>query len=141
MAAGGLGWLAKLVVIIATDGAVVDEGAAAVFYLLGLALMIVGSMAGAVLLTYRRSRWIVTTAALLSPAVYFAAFIVLDGLAKALVGDRGPAYLRDEAGILATDIVALLVGTLIATRSRRHEASVAVLRVRESAASDTVMTP
>lgn len=103
--AGGTAWIAKFLVIAATDGAVDDEGAAAVFYLLGLALMAIGAAA----ITLRLIPWR-PIAALLAPVLFVLSFMLLDGIAKPLVGDAGPSWLEDEAGIVLTGVVWLAVG-------------------------------
>lgn len=116
---GGLSWLAKVAVIIATDGKVNDEGAAAFFYLLGVALMLIGSTAVGTLLAGHRSRLVVAVAVVLSPIVLFVSFAILDGLTKPLVGDRGAAYWADEVGILTTGLAWLLLGMCMLTYQAR----------------------
>ena len=107
-AAGGAAWLAKFGVIAATDGAVDDEGAAAAFYFLGLALMAAG--AATVTLRAARGRLSAVAAAIAAPFAFFLSFMLLESIAKPIVGDAGPAWLSDEAGILATGAVWLAVG-------------------------------
>lgn len=138
---GGLSWLAKLAVIVATDGEINDEGAAAFFYLVGVALMVAGSTAIGVLLARRRARWVLAMAVALSPIIFFASFIILDGIAKPLVGDRGPAYFGEEAGILTTGLVWLVLGIGLLTATHRSHAVGPVVRLRGSSDSGTVTTP
>ena len=52
---GGVAWLLKLAVIVATGGRVVDTGAAAVFYLLGFLLLVIGSTGIGLWLTTNRA--------------------------------------------------------------------------------------
>jgi hypothetical protein len=140
-ALGGLSWLAKVAVIIATDGEVTDEGAAAFFYLLGVALMGIGSTAVGVLLAGRRSRWLVAVAVALSPIVYFVSYAVLDSITKPLVGDRGPAYAGDEVGILTTGLAWLMLGIGLLYTAHRSDGAEPIVRLRESSDSGTVVTP
>jgi hypothetical protein len=118
-ALGGLSWLTKVAVILATDGEVVDEGAAAFFYLLGAALMLVGSTAIGTFLAGRQSRLVLVLAVVLSPIVFVISYALLDGLAKPLVGDRGPTYWGDEVGILSTGLAWLVLGIGILKAAHR----------------------
>lgn len=101
-AAGAAAWLVKFTVIVATDGATTDTGAAAAFYLLGVALMLVGSTWVGARVTARLGAPLFAMGVILSPVVLVASFTVLEGIAKGAVGDAGPAWLEDDAGILAT---------------------------------------
>lgn len=118
-AAGSAAWLAKLAVIVATDGATTDTGAAAVLYLLGVALLAIGSAAVGLRLAARRPLALKIIAVATSPALFLLSYIVLDGIAKTLVGDAGPAWLEDEAGIALTAAFWLATGLLLATRTVR----------------------
>ncbi|HEV2107923.1 MAG TPA: hypothetical protein VGR16_06650 [Thermomicrobiales bacterium] len=138
---GGLSWLAKMAVIIATDGEVNDEGAAAFFYILGAALMMIGSTAVGVLLAGRRPRWTLVVAVALSPIFFIISFSILDGVAKPLVGDRGPAYLQDEAGIVTTAVAWLILGISVLNASRGSDGARSIVPVREPSDAGTVMTP
>lgn len=140
-ALGGLSWLAKVAVIIATDGEVDDEGAAAFFYILGVALMAIGATAVGVFLAGRRSRWLVAVAVALSPIVFFVSYAILDGITKPLVGDRGPAYAGDEVGILTTGLAWLMLGISLLYTAHRSDGTAPIVRLRESSDSGTVVTP
>lgn len=109
-AAGGAAWLAKFTVIVATAGETTDTGAAAAFYLLGVALMLVGATWVGARATARLAAPLFALGVLLSPVVLFASFTVLEALAKGVVADAGPAWLEDEAGIAATGAFWLLAG-------------------------------
>lgn len=141
VALGGFSWLAKVAVIVATDGEVNDEGAAAFFYILGVALMALGATAIGVLLAGRRSRLILGMAVALSPILFVVSFAILDGIAKPLVGDRGPAYWEDEAGILATALAWLMLGIGLLKTIPRSDGNRPIVRPPESPGSGTVMTP
>lgn len=108
--AGGMAWLAKLSVIAVTDGEVTDTGLAAVFYFAGLAAILLASTGVGVRLAGRRPLPVAVVLALLSPVAAFMVFGLLDEAAQSLVGDAGPAWLQDEAGILAMALVALAAG-------------------------------
>jgi hypothetical protein len=117
-AAGGAAWLTKFLIILATDGA--EDGAAdtatSVFYILAVLLM----CAGAATLTLRvangRGRIAHVAAFVVAPFVFIASYMALDAVAVALVGDTGPSWLNDEAGIALTGAVWLAIG--LASRRR-----------------------
>ena len=123
-AAGGAAWLAKFGVIVATDGAVDDEGAAAVFFVAGAVLMAVG--AAAVTLRLARSAATALAAAIAAPLLWWVTFMVLEPLAEGAVGDAGASWLQDEAGIALTGAVWLALGLA----SRRQVASMSPTRTR-----------
>ena len=140
-ALGGLSWLAKVAIIIATEGKVNDEGAAALFYILGVALMSVGSTAGGVRLANRRSSLLLIGAVVLSPVVFFVSSSVLDGIAQPLLENRGPAYWEDEAGIVVTALIWLLLGITLLRDTLRSGGTGSIARKRETAGSATVAVP
>jgi hypothetical protein len=115
LAAGGLAWLAKMAVITATDGAVSDGAtAASAFYLLGVVLMPLGLAGLAAALTARRHIAVRALAGVGGLLGFFVLFVLLEGVAKGLVGDAGPSWLPDEAGILATGAALAATGLLTA---------------------------
>lgn len=140
-ALGGLGWLAKIAVIVATDGRVDSEGAAAVFFVLGAALMALGSTAIGVLVARRRARWVLALAVVASPILFVVSFAVLDGITKPLVSDRGPAYWEDEAGILVTGLAWLVIGIALVKLVPRSNRAEPMVHVRDSSGSGTVTVP
>lgn len=138
---GGLSWIAKIAVIVATDGEVDSEGAAAFFFLIGVAFMLAGSTVIGALLAEDRSRFVFVPALALSPIIFFVSFALLDELAKSLVADRGATYWRDEAGILVTGIAWFALGIGIFKLAHRSHNGAPEARMRRSPGSATVMTP
>ena len=110
---GAIFWLAKMSVIVATDGRVDSTGAAAVFYLGGVLLMAVGATAVGLWLTRGRATWLRIVAMAVSFVGFFVSFLVLEGIAKSAFGDAGPSYMSDEVGILVTAIFWLLAGAVL----------------------------
>ena len=110
---GAIFWLAKMSVIVATDGRVDSTGAAAVFYLGGVLLMAVGATAVGLWLTRGRATWLRVVAMAVSFVGFFVSFLVLEGIAKSAFGDAGPSYMSDEIGILVTAIFWLLAGVVL----------------------------
>jgi hypothetical protein len=117
--AGGIAWLLKLVVIVATDGA--DSGTAdavvGMFFLLGFVLLLGGSTAVGLWLTRSRGPVLRIAAGLVAPLVFFLSMNLLDPAGEALVGDLGPDYVREEAGIFLAAVLWLTLGVLTAVLS------------------------
>jgi hypothetical protein len=120
--AGASAWLAKLVVIVMTDGADngVGDAATAVFFLLGFVLLLGGSSAVGLWLTRGRGPGVRIVAALLALVTFLVSWQLLIPVGEALVGDRGPNYVRDESGILLNALLWLALGILVAVGSRPH---------------------
>jgi len=115
--AGGVAWMLKLWVIVATDGRVVATGAAATFLELGLGLLLVGSTGVGLRLAINQEPSMRVVLALASPLVFMPAFLMFSVLGYALVaigrviaGDAVPDYLLEEGGIFVSAVVGLVVG-------------------------------
>jgi hypothetical protein len=117
--AGGVSWLLKLGVIVGTGGEVVDTGAAAVFYLLGVLLLVLGALLVGLWLTAGRGIPVRAAGAIVGILAFFASFAVLDAIGQGIVGQRGPNYAADESGIFLTAVIWLAIGVLVWSRSRR----------------------
>jgi uncharacterized membrane protein len=102
-------------VILVTDGEVTDSGAAAVFLLLGVALIVVGAAATGFWLARRWHPVVRVIAAIAAVALFFVAFELLDSLGKNFV-ERG-SYRRDELGILLTAVLALALAAAARLRA------------------------
>ena len=103
-AAGGAAWVTKVAVLAATDGD--DSALVSALWVAGVLLMTFGATWIGVRLAGRRPLPVVVAFAvpcLLLPFVTFDA--VIDPLAKSALGDAGPAWFEDEAGILATGLI------------------------------------
>jgi hypothetical protein len=120
-ALGGALWVLKVAVIALNDALDRDTDAfpVPVFYLGAVLLLVVGSTGTAMALV-RSSRWWVQMLAGAAGIIgVFLLYSVLDGALKAAVGDAGPSWLEDELGIVATGMVALVVGVVLAQRMSR----------------------
>jgi len=116
---GGVAWLAKFAVIVATDGRVATTGAAAILMRVGLACLFAAGT-GVALWMARRGRPAARAAAiLLSPVGVFASLAAVGVLSARAAGGRGPAYLRDELGIAVAAVVWLAIGAALLARVRR----------------------
>jgi hypothetical protein len=121
---GGVAWLLKLAVIVATGGRVVDTGAAAVFYLLGFLLLVIGSTGLGLWLTTNRAVPLRIAAVVLSPVAFLASVALLDVIARAAVGGLGPSYVPDEAGVFLAAAVWLVLGAMLVGFARRSRGAV-----------------
>ena len=122
--AGAFAWLIKFAAILATDGKETVSGVPALFYLVGLTLL-AGGAAGILLrLTAGRPFVLRFAVTLLAPPAFFSTFLALDSLIKPLIPNGWPDYAKDEAGIVATSVVWLVVGLrLLFNRSREGRLS------------------
>jgi hypothetical protein len=114
---GGVAWLVKLWVIIATDGRVVATGAAGAFFDLGLYSLMVGSTWVGLRLTMKLENSLRVPLAVVSPLAFGVLFSVFSGIGYALVaigrlivGDALPSYLLEEGGIFVSAVVGLGAG-------------------------------
>ena len=115
--AGGVAWILKLWIIVATDGRVVATGAAATFLELGLGLLMVGSTGVGLRLAMNQETSMRVVLALASPLMFIPAFLMFSVLGYALVaigriiaGDAVPGYLLGEGGIFISAVVGLVAG-------------------------------
>jgi hypothetical protein len=114
--AGGVAWLLKLWVIVATDGRVVATGAAATFLELGLVLLIVGSTGIGVRVMMSQEPSMRVVLALASPLVLLGVGYIAGGgigytilfIGGALAGTGVPGYLLAESAILGLAVIGLV---------------------------------
>ena len=114
---GGVAWILKLWVIVATDGRVVATGAAGAFYDLGLYLLMVGSTGVGLRLAMNQEPSMRVVLALASPfALFFliGIFLVIGyalvAIGRVFVGDALPSYLLEEGGIFISAVTGLVAG-------------------------------
>lgn len=120
--AGGVAWILKLGVIVATGGRVVATGAAATFLELGLVLLIVGSTGIGVRLMMGQEPSMRVVLAVASPLVLLGVGYAVGGLigyavlviGGAAAGVAVPGYLLAEVGILGLAVIALAAGIWLA---------------------------
>ena len=129
---GGVAWLLKLWVIVATDGRVVATGAAGAFFDLGFYSLVVGSTGLGLRLAMNQEPSMRVVLAVASPAAFFISFGIFSGIGYALVamgrlvvGDALPSYLLEEGGIFVSAVVWLAVGVWlvlgVAQRGAAHD--------------------
>jgi hypothetical protein len=117
---GGVAWISKLWVIVATDGRVVATGAAGAFFDLGFYSLLVGSTGLGLQLTMNQETSMRVVLALLSPLAFVISFAVFSGIGYAIlaiggaiVGVSPPSYLLEEAGIFLSAVVWLVIGVIL----------------------------
>ncbi len=116
--AGGVSWLLKLTVIafmVATGSRDIESGAVAFFYLMGLALLLIGSTALGLWLTRSSQVPLRIAAVVLSPIVFWFSFQILDSI----VGGQAFDYVRSETAVLLAALVWLAVGAMVRKSTRR----------------------
>lgn len=131
LAAGGLCWVAKFVVIAATDGALsgLPDTVTALLYFAAVALMVSGLAGLGVALTSGRHLVLRIVGFAGGVVTWVLSYLVIEGIAQAVAGDTDPAWLGEEVGIVATGAVLMTVGVLLLRpRSTRTYAQVAGAR-------------
>jgi hypothetical protein len=128
---GGVAWLLKLWVIVATDGWVMYTGAAGAFFDLGLYLLLIGSTGLGLRLTMKEEPAFRIAAVVASPVAFVVSFAVLLGIGytivsigRAVVGNAVPSYLLEEGGIFITAVLWLVIGVTLVLGSVRRSRGV-----------------
>ena len=126
-AVGGALWILKVAFIALNDamGRDIDTFPVPVFYLGAILLLVVGSTAVGIALVRGSPWWAQVLAAAAGVVGLFLLYTVLDALLKAAFGDTEPSWLRDELGIVATGVVCLVGGVVLArsVAARSHRVS------------------
>lgn len=123
---GGVAWILKLWVIVATDGRVVATGAAGAFFDLGFYSLLIGSTGLGVRLAMKQEPAICVGAAVGALLAFFVSFAIFSGVGYAilavggaLLGTSPPSYMLEEMGILISAVVWMLIGTILVIDSVR----------------------
>jgi hypothetical protein len=116
LAAGGFCWVVKFVVIAATDGALsgTPETATSILYISAVALMTLGMACLGVALLAGRHLALRVAGAVGGLVAWALSYMVIEGIAMAIVGDTDPVWLGEEIGIVSTGAVLMTVGLLLA---------------------------
>lgn len=110
---GALAWIIKLGVIVATNGQIIDTGAAVLMMKTGLILLGLGSTGIGYRLSVNRAVWLRVLAILLSPVLLFALFLLVGFWAVPLFKNSSLWYAEQEAPIAIAVVVSLLIGVLL----------------------------
>ena len=119
LAAGGLCWVLKFIVIAASGGALSGAPAtmASVLYITAVLLMVLGMAGlGATLLAGRHLA--LQVLGFIGGVVgWVLSYVVIETIAQSLVGATDPVWVGEEVGIVATGAILMTVGLMLA-RSR-----------------------
>ena len=121
--AGGLAWIIKIAVIVATNGRIITTGPAAFLMSAGLVLLPLGAAGVGASLARRNHVAVRALAALVAVVVLIAFTVALGSSGAALFRNRGPAYAAEEAGILLAGVVWFGLGAAALARLRRAGAT------------------
>jgi hypothetical protein len=114
-ALGGAAWVTKVAVLAATDGE--DGPVVALLYMCGAIVITFGASWVGVWLARERPLPVAVVLGVLCSLLAFVLYdSVLDPLAKAALGEAGPAWFEDEAGILATGLLWLAASLAVFNR-------------------------
>jgi hypothetical protein len=116
LAAGGLCWVVKFVVIAGTDGALTGapDTVAGVFYLAGVGLMALGLAGLGFSLFSSRHLVLRVLAAGAGLVTWWVTYMLIETVARSIVGDTDPVWLGEEVGIVSTGAVLMTLGLLLA---------------------------
>ena len=121
---GGVAFALKLIAIPTTGGDDFESGVVALLFFAGMFGMLVGSTTLGSRFAEDRPLAVYVLALVLSPMLIWFVFILLDGVLKP-IGEAGPDWYVDEAGITA--IAVLMIGVGLWSLRRESHTS---LRVR-----------
>jgi hypothetical protein len=119
LVAGGLSWLVKVGVIVATDGRIITTGPAALLMSAGLVLLVLGAAGAGAWLARRAHVALRAVAALAAVGVLIACCVALGWGGSALFRGYGPAYVAEEAGLLAAALLWCGLGAAALVKARR----------------------
>lgn len=128
LAAGGLCWVLKFVVIAATDGAVsgLPDTLTAILYITAVTLMAAGMAGLGVALLSGRHLLLRVLGAIGGLVGWVLSYAAIATLVQAIGTESGPPWLHDELEIVVTGAVLMTVGLLLARRTpHRPHADVA----------------
>ncbi|WP_225000299.1 hypothetical protein [Cesiribacter sp. SM1] len=114
---GAVAWTIKLGVIIATNGRIIDTGAAALFMKVGLLLLLIGSTGIGNQLSLNRTLMLRIAAIIFSPVVAAGLFLLFAMITKPLLNpllnNSGVWYAQQEAPIALAVVFFLSMGCLL----------------------------
>ena len=117
--AGGLSWVVKIGVIVATDGRIITSGPAAFLMSAGLILLPVGAGLLGAWLARRSHVALRVLAALGAVGLLVACSVGLGMIGASMFRGREPWYAAEEAGILFAGLLWTTVGGVVVASARR----------------------
>src|SRR5215218_7712118 len=110
---GALAWTIKLCIIIATNGRIINTGAAALLMKIGIVLLLVGSTGIGNRLSRNRTLWLRIIAIILSPVVVFGSLILIGTFIVPLFQHIDLWYAQQEAPIALAVVVCMPIGYIL----------------------------
>jgi hypothetical protein len=104
---GALAWTIKLCIIIATNGRIINTGAAALLMKVGIVLLLVGSTGIGNRLSRNRKLWFRIVAIILSPVVVFGSLILIGTFIVPLFQHIDLWYAQQEAPIALAVVICM----------------------------------
>jgi hypothetical protein len=110
---GALAWTIKLCIIVATNGRIIDTGAAALLMKIGIVLLLVGSTGIGNRLSRNHTLWLRIIAIILSPVVIFGSLMLIGNFIVPLFQHIDLWYAQQEAPIVLAVVVCMPIGYLL----------------------------
>jgi hypothetical protein len=110
---GALAWTIKLCIIIATNGRIINTGAAALLMKTGIVLLLVGSTGIGYRLSRNKALWLRIVSILLSPVVVFGSLLLLAIFFVPLFQHIDLWYAQEEAPIAIAVVVCMPIGYIL----------------------------
>ena len=110
---GALAWAIKLCIIIATNGRIINTGAAALLMKIGIVMLLVGSTGIGNRLSRNRTLWLRTISIILSPVVVFGSLVLVGTSIVPLFRHIDLWYAQEEAPIAIAVVVCMPIGYLL----------------------------
>lgn len=117
---GGVGWLAKIVLIWLNGGENTATGLVGIMHFVGLAGVFVALAAAGYTLVEKAPVWLRAVVAVATPLLVLMVWALLDQAIKAMYTTEG--WLRDELSILVAAVIAVALGAWGFTRHRPEDA-------------------
>jgi hypothetical protein len=110
---GALAWTIKLCIIIATNGRIINTGAAALLMKVGIVLLFVGSTGIGNRLSRNHSLWLRIISIILSPIVVFGSLLLLGAFIVPIFQHIDLWYAQEEAPIALAVLVCMPIGYIL----------------------------
>ena len=107
---GGVAWILKVALIVENGGSNTDEGSVGLLYVIGLVLLLAGATSIGAIFRQKAPKPTYLASTLASALLLIASYLVLDSLARLILGDAGASYMEDEWGIIMTGVFWILLG-------------------------------
>lgn len=118
---GAVAWTIKLCIIVATNGRIIDTGAAALCMKIGMAMLLIGSTGIGYGLGNHQVLWLRIIFVILSPVVVFGLLVLIGVFVSPLFKNSSVWYAQQEAPIAVAVVIYGIIGYIL---YRRYNSSV-----------------